>query len=940
MPGSSTSAPPPSSSPKLWLILGAVALAAIAGLYLLMRTPEPADTADPAAQQDPEAPPEERRNKPSPGPRTIEAPELGWATAAGRVTAAGGEAIASALVTLAPLDDDAGEPRTTTTDAGGSWSLTELPAGRYTLSATAPGYLAGVRPDLKLRPKSDNPGLDLSLEPGGATLSGVVSDKTGGVIEGALVAITPSSGIVRMRERESYFTLSDAEGRYAVQVPDGRHRVRASHSDYSSEAAVLELAGEPTTQDFALVPTAVIEGVVLRESDGAPVPFAEVTWKKSRDMMLPGGGRATVFERGGGVTADGEGRFRVSGVPPGMLRLSARASQLASFEDVELPIGIAERVADVELRLAAAQDVRGRVVARADGSGVAEAEVMLVSQLGSGRGVTTDEQGAFELLGVLPGSYQVVAEAEGYAQGEGGPTSVEVGGDAASSVLIELERALTIQGRVEPAVHAEVSIELDAESLSVGRGGMMMLQGMASASATAATGNFELGPVNPGRYTLQARTADGRGGSIEVEVGPEGARDVVIPLEPRAVLAGRVEDFGGKPVGDVTVRARKRKAASSLSVVVNGRELTALSGQVTADGSFELSGLDAGPWFIEVVDPQGEPLALDVGARLELELTKGERRELVLRVEPRDGVIAGTVRDSEGNPAADAWVSAAFVPGPGPEPEDESEGGEPRHEMRMMVVSDDGGASSWATRPPVLTDADGRFRFEGLRAGEYLISAELDGGASKATLEGVRPNAEITLDLAPLGTIEGTVTSDGQAADCVVSLSGPTQRRIRVRDGSFELERLEPGTYTVEARAPDGSVSTQAQVEAGSTAEVRLVLERLVTIRGKIVDESGAPIVGAEIMIGGGDGGRVEISREDGDPQYFTNEQGEFEARAAAGARVLIAQAKGVPMPIVIKPFVASSGKDVDLGELRKQDMKGMMMMGGPDDAPGGHPEE
>jgi hypothetical protein len=92
-------------------------------------------------------------------------------------------------------------------------------------------------------------------------------------------------------------------------------------------------------------------------------------------------------------------------------------------------------------------------------------------------------------------------------------------------------------------------------------------------------------------------------------------------------------------------------------------------------------------------------------------------------------------------------------------------------------------------------------------------------------------------------------------------------------------------------------------------------------------------------MIGAGEGGRIDITREHGDAQIFTKDDGTFETHAAAGGRVLLVTAEGVPMPIVIKPFVVESGKDLDLGELRKQKMEGMMMMGGPDDEGGGGDE-
>ena len=929
--------PPPSApafSSRLGLILGAALLAAVVAFFALRKPSAPVEAdaqAELDAAESTSGSGASSSTRSSGEPSTL-APE--WATASGRVESGAGAAIAGAVVSLAPLGEDAGEPRTVTTDVGGSWAMKELPAGRYSLSATAPGYLAGLRPGLTLRASSDNAGLDLSLERGGVTLSGVVEDKTGGVVEGALVQLTPQSGILRMRERESVFTLSDGEGRYAVQVPAGRQRVRASHTDYSSESIVLDFADQPQTQNFALVPTAVIEGVVVRESNGAAVAHADITWYRQHSTTLPTGDRMWSFERGGKVHSGPDGRFRVSGLPPGTIKLEARASRLASFEGLQVPVGIAERIEGVELPLAAASDVSGRVSAASNGEGIAGATVKLNSQMGGGGGVVSDDEGSFHILGVLPGSYRVSAQAEGFSTPDGPAPAIEVGRDAPSSVSIELEQALSIRGRVEPPMHAEVAIEFDAQSMQLGGGGMLMLAGAQQTQTESESGAFEIGPIKPGHYTLQARTADGRGGTVELDVGAQGADEVVIALEPRAVLVGRVEDTTGKVVNDVLVQARKRSKGPSLSVIVNGRELTALNSMTSLEGKFEVAGLEAGVWDLEVLDAQGTPLAMEGGKRLSLELRKGETRELLLRVEPRDGTITGIVRDAEGEPVTDAWVSAVHIAMPqtgpkahGAQGEDEDEGGGERR-MEMMVMSDTGG-SSIGDMPPVLTGEDGRFRFERLRQGEYIVTAELDGGGSKASAEGVKPNADITLDLAPLGTIEGKVTSDNKPADCVARIMGPSERVVRVRDGAFEAERLEPGHYRVEVRTGDGATSAEVEVEAGRSVELRLSLERFATVTGTIVDESGAPVVGVEIMIGSGEGGRIEISREDGDPQYFTDEAGKFEAQAASGGRVLIAQNPGVPMPIVIKPFRVEPGKDVDLGELQKRDTGAMMVMEG-----------
>jgi hypothetical protein len=206
-----------------------------------------------------------------------------------------------------------------------------------------------------------------------------------------------------------------------------------------------------------------------------------------------------------------------------------------------------------------------------------------------------------------------------------------------------------------------------------------MLSGAGPTQAAADTGAFELGPVQPGRYTLEARTADGRGGTVEVEVSSAGAEGVVIDLSQRAILVGRVEDFNGKLIDDVSVRARKRRTdGNSLSVVVNGQELTALSSPTSTEGRFEIAGLAAGAWTIEVVDARGDLLATDSGQPLELALGLAELQFL-------DQLARRMVADGKGHVGAEQDAPRARLR---------------REELQRLAIEHDGVEVQREAAPP------------------------------------------------------------------------------------------------------------------------------------------------------------------------------------------------------------------------------------------------
>jgi Carboxypeptidase regulatory-like domain len=844
----------------------------------------------------------------------------------GRVEAEG-QPVAGAVVTVLPATGGDDERHTMRTSADGRFEALALAPGRYAISATAAGHLPTVVRAHDLRADAR---LTLTLVPGGHPLRGAVSDATGGALEGALVRVTPLAGIASLHRLDAFGTLSADDGAYTIHVAPGRYRVDVSHPDYAPEHRTVEVGPGAQSQDFALVPMGVIEGVVRHESGGHPVPGAWVSWQRERQLSIAPGHRMAMPAGGGKTRADDQGRFTLRGLAPGAILLQARASAAASDTPTVVPLAMAEHVAGVEVLVSAALDVRGRVVAKHDPTqGIADAEVRVGLDERFGASARTDAEGRFVLTGVLEGPQTLLASASGWLEAFPG-TAVEVGPDLPEELVLALERAPTIRGRVEPPMLAEVSIELRPETMQMGmHGAGTIVLGGGAKTDTDADGHFELGPAIPGHATVVARVADGRAGEATVDVGPDGADEVVIRLEPRSTVRGSVVSASGQPVAQASVSLRRRREAGApaLHLTVNGREMGTDAGSTTEDGRFEIGGVAAGDFDVTVVDRYGEPLPVrgtPAGTAALAVIEGKDVEDLALVVDAPDGVIRGVVHTAEGEPMPDVWVQATLLPDlPGAEPPEPAEGGpSERREMRMVVATADEGGLGSNARPPVLTDDEGRFAITGLRDAAYELVVESGGGGRRASAI-ARPGDDVTLALAELGSIEGVVTLDGQPLQRFAArVEGPTSRNVAVRNasGHFEIDRLDPGRYRLVITSAEGSGRAELTLEAGQNATQDVVLEHLVKVTGRIVDSQGAPIEDAAILLGEGENGRVSIEQDGSEPPNTTDADGRFEVRCAAGPRALIATAPGNPQPLVVHFFVAQAGQDVDVGELKERE--------------------
>ncbi len=168
-----------------------------------------------------------------------------------------------------------------------------------------------------------------------------------------------------------------------------------------------------------------------------------------------------------------------------------------------------------------------------------------------------------------------------------------------------------------------------------------------------------------------------------------------------------------------------------------------------------------------------------------------------------------------------------------------------------------------------LSDFDGNFKFTSIPPGQYAITVNLSGyGALHTTtdLAASRLTDLGTLSLLTLtgnpqtATIMGTVTdADSGQALSGVSIASDMQSTLTAANGGYQLNKVPPGTVTVNADAPGYiGASAQTQLDAG---DVFIFSPRLMPgqsdtsdtyLYGAIKDaDTGLPLVGVVVNING-----------------------------------------------------------------------------------------
>ncbi len=715
-------------------------------------------------------------------------------------------------------------------------------------------------------------------------------------------------------------TKTDEAGRYAYRdLKPGEHAflvVGPGHVFRVGDTTVINKK-EPRILDFHLQVGQVVAGKVVDPSGVAVAGASVLAVYQVKGI----GGIGKFVRRLLGLvngeflsgpfrdTTDGDGRFRLDTLPPGLYELNVHH---AAYSEGHVP-DVATGTTEIVVKLGPGGTVRGRLV-DASGEPVADIPVALTAKedkvqipvpvpgvseaVNAFRRLIGDDdleahstaEGIFTYERVRPGAYELSIEAVGFLPHRQ-PLSV-VDGEVLDLGDITLDRGSSIRGVVitkkkEPVSGASVTAQVET------RGRMQFVKGLVS----HLTGRSRTSANEAGEFVLSGIHA------------AESMYRVVAFQETRGMgmVSGVVPD--GEPVEIVLQDPWYIKG-----IVVRASDKTPVPGAQVTGGGAETTADEAGRFALGPALP-GAGRTLFGGGRPQLHLYVGadglEPHHAMLSEEEiseeitvelrREASVEGIVRGPDGDPQPGSIVR--LVPGELP----------PIGGFELLTLG------------VTFSDREGTFRFGELRHGMDVRALAVFPGYATAESERLRlrpdePPPYVELELGLGGSIVGLVT-DGRDPLSGVKIrmqQGRPQGRERgaafflqmfglpeagkvtysSSEGRFSYRDLAPGLYSVTASAGAG-IKQNVEVDVVPEKETEVVMELEVggTISGVVFTAEGGPIPAATVrLLESGNQSRLGLQKAFGGAlvSQVTDQLGQFLFKQVkTGRYVLIAQKEG-----------------------------------------------
>ena len=417
----------------------------------------------------------------------------------------------------------------TRTDENGHFVLAGLTAGEYSFYGASRKDVGGVLTPGPMVTVAEGRTLkDVSLSwTEGVFVEGKVLDaESKAPVEGAYVSLSP---VERGGRLSNCSGKSETNGSFRVRVVPGEHHLNLSKNGYVriSQRAVSVGEAAVTKLDDILIERLPVFNVIVEDENGKPVFGAQILRHQRSVATTDENGRAE-------LTAE-----RTPGWPGGdaYTVLSPDGSLVATM----IPPDKEEK--EIRVVLKKAGRLTG-VVRKPDGTPLAGAKVQLIRITGNmstqfGEAVTTDDEGAYTVSGLIPGGeYGVQASAAGYGQSQAWDNKYTVASGAATEAKpIALVAA---EGKVSGRVVDPTGEPISGIQVHLYGRRQQQLQ-----SLTGQDGRFEFENVvaENVRLSVQSRQSGYQPASLSLE--PNALENVEVVLFPKFDPAAALH--GGSP---------------------------------------------------------------------------------------------------------------------------------------------------------------------------------------------------------------------------------------------------------------------------------------------------------------------------------------------------------------------------------------------------------
>ncbi|MDE3110243.1 MAG: carboxypeptidase regulatory-like domain-containing protein, partial [Acidobacteriota bacterium] len=302
----------------------------------------------------------------------------------GTVVDNNGTPLAGATVMLA------GTSSTTSTAADGTFTLSSISPGAYTLQASMVGYSAASQ-SVSVTAGTDLDVGNLTLSPNAlyATLTGTVTNSAGTGLQNVTVSVGSQSAI------------TNAQGAYVLDgLPPGAASITAFLYGYTTATANVTFAAgqnyvfSPTLYASTPPTTATLIGTVVDAATKAPISGASIVLGAST------------------TTTSATGQFTLAGLTPGSFSLTVSAPNYQTLTVTGTSVGGTNNVGTLPLTLAqTTSSMSGTVTDAASNAPIAGASVAVS---GTSLSASTDSTGHYSIAGISGLSFTVSVSAAGY----------------------------------------------------------------------------------------------------------------------------------------------------------------------------------------------------------------------------------------------------------------------------------------------------------------------------------------------------------------------------------------------------------------------------------------------------------------------------------------------------------------------------------------------